>query len=320
MRRHGRMDDAVPTKAGAKQRWCCKLLSIFIASCVVLVVGTGVGVGLYFPQSTNTYLTPVILSPPQQSVSEQVLGGANATAVGAFSVDSTAFVYICDHTCDKELAAASIVTLRHFGGWTGKVFVVTDNATAHFDFGLGSETLIDSHYIERKVPKPHTALMIKPAKLSKPRLLTLIPTQYSTVVYMDVDVLVAQSLEAFSHTCPPTEVWCVFRDILGASTPENTGIMVLRRSPLLQLCLDVWLSVMQKPGLNLDQAALQQALPRCRLKPYIMSRSHVRYVMQNMIVSILPLPGQEQFVHLLGIKRSLSWPQVRAHVLANYRP
>lgn len=102
-----------------------------------------------------------------------------------------AFVYIAMGGMAKEsLAEYSIATLRNVGGWRGKIFVLTDNPSCF------TQAIKAFDVIPQKVPSAMDKNVMA-IKSLKARIYEFLPIEITSVIYLDVDIMVQRPVAHF---------------------------------------------------------------------------------------------------------------------------
>jgi hypothetical protein len=192
-----------------------------------------------------------------------------------------AFVFLAFGELAKgNLADYSIATMRKVGKWRGKAFVITDIP----DCFAETAKKYDVHVI--KAPKLKDVIEIKSMKT---KLFDYLPADVTSVLYLDADVLVTQSLRGFlrdlaSQTpfeargrtnssssslavtpTSPTFDAGLFLDAGGhfvgfcsGCEKWHTGVLWLRRGHGTK-CMNAWDTILRSGKYNTDQQSLDEA-------------------------------------------------------------
>eukprot|EP00049_Salpingoeca_infusionum_P025169 m.18198 g.18198 ORF g.18198 m.18198 type:complete len:316 (-) comp7716_c0_seq1:62-1009(-) len=260
---------------------------------------------------------------PRAAIWDHLPSAMEVQSMDTETYKRTAFVYICSGVkCRVPLLRASINALRGVGLWCGPVFVVTqDNRLVlqHDEdpslFGHAVELVHDTHSVKTQ--------RVNSAKLSKTWLLDLIPSNFTTLVYTDVDTVAYGPVFRILDECPqPDRQWCLFPDIpCSDCNTLNTGIMVLHRTPAVSECMSHWRTQISVQYTARDQDALERVEhQKCGVEIHRMSPNHVRYVGQTPFKDIFELryTSQPLFVHYIGAKYGLYWKDIQEMLVERY--
>jgi hypothetical protein len=211
----------------------------------------------------NMLATEKLLSHKIEPSSEEIFGLVDA------------FVIISFGELSKDtLADYSIAALRKVGKWRGKVYLITDKPDCF------SETAKKHSVNTIKAPQPKDIMDVKSTKT---KLFSYLPEDVSSIVYLDADVLVTQSLRGFfrdlsvmhpdavrgrstvSSTGDAVFDMGLFYDARGhfvgfcsGCEKWHTGVLWLRRGYGTE-CLQEWDSILRSGRYSTDQESIDEA-------------------------------------------------------------
>ncbi|KAG5178780.1 hypothetical protein JKP88DRAFT_328482 [Tribonema minus] len=144
------------------------------------------------------------------------------------------------------VAEACVCSLRATGGYTGDIFLVTDDVESM------QETDLVSHFgvILITYPYEFDKNDFDQVMFTKSRLLEVVPSNYTNIIYMDTDIMVTQPLEPLLRSIAafPEGSVGVFSELASRSTRAgfevyNAGFIAMQRGAS-EPCLADWSDTM----------------------------------------------------------------------------
>jgi hypothetical protein len=175
-----------------------------------------------------------------------------------------AVVYIAMKSAAKStLVDYSVTSLRKVGGWKGKVFLLTDQPSC-FDNLLATQSGVEVV----QVPSVSSIMEIKSLKA---KVFEHIPASIESVLYIDVDIVVAKSMESFFNELH-VQIGSrkdidmgAFLDAKGhfigwcsGCEKWHTGVLLMFRQSGSK-CLESWGSTILSSRFETDQESLDDA-------------------------------------------------------------
>lgn len=254
----------------------------------------------------NSFIMPIERERPVDAIVLIALGPAGTSPMLGWSVDS----------------------LFRVGGWTGNVYVITDNEKSVRQMIMPADRVSGAVYPardnihiiklqERKENVPSESHNLN-AKLTKCSLLHILPRRLQHVLYIDADIIIGKSLEGFLENI--AQVWKtpmqqtsplsmgLFQDCKSFRAGYsidcdtwNTGVMSLLRGNSDQ-CMDAWCERLALQG-GTDQAALDDVIADGKECQNI-HELDVRYVrMMKDFFTVTGFVKKKLFNHFTGIFR-----------------
>lgn len=211
-----------------------------------------------------TLLTDDNVKPqPSASMSLHTIGTKGKTAGISSNKVIDAVVYIAMGSAAKgRLVEYSVASLRDIGEWDGKVLLLTDQ-TSCFD-----ELLSDQDVSLVQVPQVSSVMEIKNIKAN---IFKYVPEEIKTVLYIDVDIVVAKSIRPFlnevgAQVDDAQDVdMAAFLDAKGhfvgwcdGCEKWHTGILLMFREKGNK-CLEAWGTTILSSRYDTDQESLDEA-------------------------------------------------------------
>ena len=173
----------------------------------VLIVWLVVFCSLYYIYNSQSELDAFVVQTPTESSSSVDL-------LSSYKLDAVVYIAMGRMAADTTLDY-SIVSLRQLGKYTGPIFIITDSPDCFQSLismdlfptttaSSNKHTSYNSHhlnndktFIKTIVVPPEVALT--KIKALKTQILKLVPTEYKSIVYLDVDILVTKPLHSFIY-------------------------------------------------------------------------------------------------------------------------
>lgn len=117
---------------------------------------------------------------------------ATSTTNGIISthglVDAVVYISMGEGMSQSGIVDYSVASLRVIGRWNGDVYIITDAPDCFTD-------LVNKHQV--KTVPTNSLKDILHIKALKSKILTLLPDNVSSILYIDVDIIVSRSLDIF---------------------------------------------------------------------------------------------------------------------------
>ena len=199
----------------------------------------------------------------------------------------------------------SIASVRLYGGWKGKIYLLTDRPGCFVDTKKTYAIDIIT------VPEMKTIIDIKSLKA---KLMTYLPDSVTGAIYLDVDIVVTKDIRPFLYDAE-TQIQAsndqfdlaMFLDAAGhyvgfcsGCEKWHTGVVVLKRGHG-QSCLSAWERILQSGTFATDQQSMDQAESDRECKHLIaLSANHLLFAKDYLAVL---LTNSRTFLHMTGAGR-----------------
>ena len=199
----------------------------------------------------------------------------------------------------------SIASIRKYGNWKGPIYVLTDRPDCF------SATAKEYDVTVVTIPKPESIIEIKSYK---PKLMSLLPDEATTVLYVDVDIMVTKDLAGFLYdtenliqTKGSKFDFAMFLDAAGhyvgfcsGCEKWHTGVIVLRRG-MGGECMAEWERILLSGEYGTDQESIDEAerVKKCPNAVALASK-HLLFAKDYLAVA---LTSSRTFLHMTGAGR-----------------
>jgi hypothetical protein len=199
----------------------------------------------------------------------------------------------------------SIASVRLYGGWKGKIYLLTDRPGCFVDTRTSYAVDVIT------VPEMKTIVDIKSLKA---KLMTHLPDSVTGAIYLDVDIVVTKDIRPFLYDAE-TQIQttngqfdlAMFLDAAGhyvgfcsGCEKWHTGVVVLKRGHG-QECLAAWERILQSGTYSTDQQSMDQAELNGECKHLIaLSANHLLFAKDYLAVL---LTNSRTFLHMTGAGR-----------------
>ena len=301
---------------------------------VLLAAGLLFAAALHLFTLRRVQRYPLRLAPCQRS-----LGGAGGPSrewasrlrgTGAGGLAETqhpeldGIAFICTgiregHGCDLPLMCNSLSLLRFTGGWSGRVWVITD---------VESELRAICPTAPFEAVQAPAVSSVMEMKNFKRQLFEIIPGSPKALLYMDSDILSVGCLDPFLAHVGAADM-AMFHDVfcpLGGCNEFCGGFIYMRDTPGTRQCIADWDAELRRDGYRFyrkDQDALDVVRRRggclgVRPYPYSMMQAvDAGFFYQMFDQYRLKRPIFQHFTH--GIRRHRVWPSVYGAIEAQMK-
>ena len=238
--------------------------------------------------------------------------------------DLDGIVFICTgiregHGCDLPLMCNSLSLLRFMGGWSGRVWVITD-------LEMELRAICPTTPFEAvEVPAVSSVMAMKNFKR---QLFEIVPGSPKALLYMDSDVYSVGCLDPFLANVGASDM-AMFHDVFcpfGGCNELCGGFIYMRDTPSTRQCISDWDAELQRDGYRFylkDQDALDVVRRRgeCRgVRPYpysMMQAVDAGFFYQMFDLYRHKRPIFQHFSH--GIRQHPVWPSVYSAIEAQMK-
>jgi hypothetical protein len=220
------------------------------------------------------------------------------------SVDAIVFIAM-GTLAEDPIVDSALASVRVLGGWKGNLYLLTDRKDC---FG----TIATQHQVNIvSIPTVDSIIQIKALKS---HLFDYLPTNITTLLYLDVDILVTRSLQPFfsdiadqlRHGSPDFGMFLDagghFFGFCSGCDKWHTGIILLNRtSELGKICMDKWREILLSGKYDTDQESIDEAERTGACKHTLALPSRHLLFAKDYFAAFLT-PGRT-FVHVTAISR-----------------
>jgi hypothetical protein len=205
----------------------------------------------------------------------------------------------------ESIVDGAIASLRTVGKWDGAIHILTDRDTC-FQSSTRDHNAIVMH--------TNSVDTIVKIKSMKSRLFEYLPIDITSILYMDVDILVTKNLNFFLHdlhqqalarSVPPDfgmflDAGGHFFGVCSGCEKWHTGIIWMQRGIGTE-CLHAWEQILLSGKYDTDQESIDEA-ERQQKCPHAMSFSSKHLLFAKDYFAMFLTPSRT-FVHLTAISR-----------------